>query len=306
MASRMAAQKRKGNIIILDGIPKAIWLDKSLTKELHLSHRSKRINIMFRSAFYRMIDTLPTEIANEIKQSQTFDGNITISIHGCRHLFADYLLRRFEGDVFRAIRRHFAHSSKNVMNFTLAYIRNKIAPIERRRCEIAYTKELIKRMVGDVNHTMFTGNSVEYVRKYLNKFSWKTPEELDFLLDEWLNDEDEGLERIVPHSYGFCLLFKNRIKQAKCLDKQGVAKVDRGDSQTCVGSGCANLGVDADSHLATLEQIKVTHENILASINNKGGLMSLLKSNNNIRFKRSSRTIQVINTLEAQLGISQG
>ncbi|MEZ9702478.1 hypothetical protein AB4455_17390 [Vibrio sp. 10N.261.46.E12] len=276
--------------------PTGIWLESGtdyIDDDTSLvSKRGQQLNKRFNSIYEEMLKSLPIDIREELKKREKSER---LTIHGCRHLWADYLMRRFDGDIHRALRRHLAHSSSDVLNFTHAYKRNKVTSIEQHRAETHYSIELVKRIAGDVNHTKYSGHTVAYVRNYIEGLNWKTPDELDEMIEAWIQDEDDGIERLVPHSYGFCMVFKSRRKLANCIDKQGVPKIENGESGVCIG--CPNLSVHCDSHLLTLEQLMITHQNILHSMDKPEQLVKLLRNSNNKRYKHSERQIKVIETL---------
>ncbi|ULF67641.1 hypothetical protein K6745_12070 [Vibrio alginolyticus] len=272
---------------------KAAWLgvpDSQVKKEA----RNGTLNRFINDIYEKTLKSLSPETEKEIR-----DLDENISVHAFRHTFVDFLLRRFDGDVYRAIRRCFAHSSKDVMNYVDNYIRNKVSPQVQSIAERAYTHELIKKIAGDINHTQFTGASVEYVRKKLSTMSWVTMDELDEKIYDWISSDGDGLVRLVPHSYGFCMLFKDRVPLAKCRDFSGVAKVERGESNLCLG--CSNVAVKSDSHLTTLEQLQTIHMNLLESSKKPNNLMSLVNSNKCRQRQESQRIIKTIDALRSQL-----
>ncbi len=266
------------------------WLDCD-----SISQRSKcrSLNHDMRRLYDLTLGSLPNNLRDEVIALEE-----TITVHAFRHIFVDFLLRRFDGDVIRAIRRCFAHSSKDVMNYVQNYIRNKVAPHVQKSAERAYAQELIKRIAGDINRTKFTGAAIEYVRSRLDKMKWTTMDELDELVYDWVASGDSKLIRLVPHSYGFCMLFKGREHLARCWDK-GVVKVDKGESGLCIG--CANVGVHDDSHLTTLNQLQLVHMNILSESSKPSNIMSLLGSVNTSKNQESTRIIKTIEILKQQL-----
>lgn len=272
----------------------AAWLEPATSSSKSHGSRNTKLNNWMRWVFDQTLEALNPELRKEV-----LELNERITIHAFRHCFVDFLLRRFDGDVVRAIRRCFAHSSKDPFNYVQNYIRNKVTPQAQKTAERAYTQELIKKIAGDVNHSEFSGASVEYVRKKLGKIQWATVDELDEFIYNWVSSDDEGLIRIIPHSYGFCILFKGREHLAKCLDNvSGVPKTERGESKMC--PGCSNFVVKADSHLSTLTQLQMVHQNILAESKNPKNLIALLGSSKNRSYHESSRIIKSIDVLTRQ------
>jgi integrase len=234
------------------------------------------------------LSTLPVDLRAEFEALEEL-----VTPHAFRHAFVDFLLRRFDGDVISAVRRCFAHSSTDVLNFVINYYRNKVPKSVQQKAEKNYTIDLIKRMHSDYSKTHFSGNAVDYIRRELDKFQYQTIDEFDEQVEEWVSNK---LVRLAPHSYGFCILFKERIALAKCRDtKADILKSQNGESEYCVG--CPNLAVHIESHIDALRLIQNIHQAIIDDSNNPENILSLFKKAKESDIRFSETKVKAIDSL---------
>lgn len=266
------------------------YLQKFLNPQNNISTVLRRdtANNWLKKIYKKAISKLPRSTQTEFE-----DAGENISIHAFRHTFVDFLLRRFDGDVIPAIRHCFAHSSSDPMNYVINYLRTKVAPQVQRTAERAYTNELIMRIAGDHSRSQFSGHAVDYIHRELEKFEYSTIEELDDIIHEWVFND---MIRLVPHSYGYCMLFKGRENIARCKDtKADVRKSENGESKYCLG--CPNLAVHIKSHFEVLEQLKAVHLQLLADSENPNNILSLFKKSKESDIQMSEQKIIVIDDL---------
>ncbi len=249
------------------------------------------IDTRLKTIFNHMIDSFNNE---DLKQ-ELLAQNEPLTCHGFRHAWADFLLRRFSGDLLAVLRRKFGHSVSNVMKFTESYIRNKIPAHYKKNLERAYTEELVYQMHSNPDN--FSGNVVTYIHKEIENFSYATEEELKELIHEWAGNE---LMRLVPHSFGFCILFDERIQRAACIDhKDKVLEKERGGTEVCIGKGCGNFGVQHDINDGVLQGIKVVHQNIVDKAQQPTLWGSILANHQTGKVKLSE---SMVTTIERLLG----
>jgi len=178
-----------------------------------------------------------------------------VSPHGFRHSFVDFVLRRFDGNIHAAIRDHFRHCING--EFTSTYTDSKAQDQIERAAEEKYTKELVRKMVGEYSQN-FTGPIALFIQREVDKFKFVNEKDLDGYIDELTED----LEHIVPHEYGYCLVFKGRENLAKCLDrKTGVPKILNGCFELC--SGCPNSFHHEPSNKEAIIRNVISHESFL-------------------------------------------
>jgi len=177
----------------------------------------------------------------EKKYGEEFSYSEDISPHQFRHTFAEFALRRFDGNVFSAIRDHFRHNYGSFM--TNHYIRRKIyeglesedinelSDLLKGGSTVVrdYIKELIKRTAD--GEKMF-GATGQWIMERVRNIKFLNPQ----TIEEIINDFDGELH---PHEYGICLVRKETKMQAKCFDKStGTAKTEEARWNLC--GNCAN------------------------------------------------------------------
>lgn len=136
--------------------------------------------------------------------------------HSFRHSWADFALRKFDGNVTQKIREHFRHSWKSFM--TKEYLEYKLSGEELKANEKEYLKEIFSRICEKDND--FVGPIAIKFKKLINdSFNFigiDEFEEISLQIDNFIDD----IERIEPHEWGFCVLLKSTRTQAQCLDKK--------------------------------------------------------------------------------------
>jgi len=182
----------------------------------------------------------------------------SVTPHQFRHTFAEFAIRRFDGNIKEAIRDHFRHQYGSFM--TDEYMMGKIkegAEEYRDQSDILpliipneddldspvvmhdYLVELVKR-VRDGTETLFgpIGKFLHDVIK--SNVSFMDDEELE----EFVRDEFEGT--VHPHEYGLCVIRKETKMQAQCYDKKtGMARTEEAKFSLC--GGCQNrLSLEAN------------------------------------------------------------
>jgi integrase len=186
--------------------------------------------------------------------------------HQFRHTFAEFALRRFDGHVHEAIRRHFRHSHSSFM--TNIYLSNKV--------DEAYTyaqetmiQEIAGQMINDARDLLdqndteprFFGAAMKAALELLDVTVISSEEELESVIEEFA----EGFEKIVPHEYGYCIPRTKTISQSQCFDKVSkVAKLEEAGFSTC--SSCVHSVQEINSHEASIVQIGLTHAQQMKSI----------------------------------------
>lgn len=204
---------------------------------------ASRVNLFFK------------KVKSKIGKSGQFDDIDSISPHGFRHAFADFAIRRFDGNVLEAIRQHFRH--KHGSSFTRAYTDNKAKEQFHDAAAKRYLRELIKRMVGE-NSKDFTGAMALYIRNEVKRLNIVGEDELNTYIDSI----SENLDHLVPHEYGFCLVLNERQHLAECKDKKtGMANVGGAKFEWC--SRCPNSFQSVQSNKSNIERIVISHESFL-------------------------------------------
>jgi hypothetical protein len=161
--------------------------------------------------------------------------------HAFRHMWAESVLRRFDGDVGWMIRSNFKHISQNMW---LAYIRNK----ENRRLNDRVKHNVVSSILKNYirkRETDALGNVGEFGDDYagaLNKKlrrlyrhtkTWSL-EELDKAIEHFALTE---IDDIKSSPWGFCILPKRHQDKAKCAES-GIPQRQNASPAFCLG--CPN------------------------------------------------------------------
>ena len=211
-----------------------------------------------------------------------------IHSHMFRHTFAEFALRRFEGNVHEAIRRHFRHSNGSFM--TNRYLSNKeneaFAFAEEQMIRETAEKMIIeahKTLKNELFEPQFFGASMKAAMDLLNIRVVSTDEELDDVITEF----SESFLKMVPHEYGYCMPRKQTINQSKCFDDiSKTANFEDAGFATC--SSCLHSVQNINSHKAAIMQIGITHSHQMASIERS----SCFSLNNNKAYQVSKKAVQ--------------
>ncbi|WP_133013103.1 site-specific integrase [Marinomonas flavescens] len=186
--------------------------------------------------------------------------------HQFRHTFAEFALRRFDGNVHEAIRRHFRHSHGSFM--TNIYLSNKVDEAFFSAQE-TMIQEIAEQMIRDARDLLnqndteprFFGAAMKAALELLDATVISSEEELESVIEEFA----EGFEKIVPHEYGYCMPRTKTISQSQCFDKVSkVAKLEDAGFSTC--SSCVHSVQEINSHEASIVQIGLTHAHQMKSI----------------------------------------
>lgn len=178
----------------------------------------------------------------------------SISTHQFRHTFAEFALRRFDGNIEELIRQAFQHG----YNYTWVkrYTADKLDEDVNNNLNKSYIRELIPRVLRDTDllDPDFVGGMAIFIKKAVqSKVQYMSPAELEAYLDS-LTDE---FISVTPHEYGWCLLYRDFSCQAKCSE-DGVNPSPRSTcSSKC--NGCVNFLSSKSSHRETQRMIMLTH-----------------------------------------------
>lgn len=186
--------------------------------------------------------------------------------HQFRHTFAEFALRRFDGNVHEAIRRHFRHTYASFM--TNHYLSNKVDEAFHYAQE-TMIQEIAEQMINDARYLLdknikeprFYGAAMKAALDLLDATVISSEEELESVVEEFA----DGFEKIVPHEYGYCMPRTKTISQSQCFDKVSkVAKLEEAGFSTC--SSCVHSVQEINSHESSIVQIGMTHEQQMKSI----------------------------------------
>lgn len=189
----------------------------------------------------------------------------SISPHRFRHTLAEFALRRFEGNVFEQLRRHFRHAFGSY--FTTSYVFNKLSAEVRDQIEKDYLKEILTRIVKESARATLDenfkrdlyGKTVKAVSRAMGTIVLTEDEIHDYV--ETLAEE---FDSIVAHEYGYCLVRRDTKHLAKCIDiKTQTPIITNGCFELC--SGCVHNLNSACSNKSSITRIAVSHNQLIES-----------------------------------------
>ena len=199
------------------------------------------------------------------KHPQLRDVVEHIHPHMFRHTWAEFALRRFEGNVFEAIRRHFMHAYGSY--FTTTYTFNKLNKKVKDTIERKYLYEILERIAYENINAMknpnfkrdMTGKVVNYLAKAMDVTILEDSEVQEFI--ESIGDE---FESISAHEYGYCLVRKSTRALAKCYDRETqVPLLENGCFSLC--SDCPNYAASGISNKDMIIRTAISHQNMIES-----------------------------------------
>ena len=195
----------------------------------------------------------------------------SIHPHRFRHTWAEFALRRFEGNVFEAIRRHFRHSYGSY--FTTHYVFGKLKDEVRDEIEKQYLKEILTKLATENVQAVMDddlkrdlhGKVAHYISKSMGTIVLTETE-----IDDFVDDMAEEFESITAHEYGYCLVRKEMKHLAKCIDKKTqTPMLDTGVFEVC--SDCINFLTSENANKESITRIAVSHQHMIARFTNLMG-----------------------------------
>jgi integrase len=151
--------------------------------------------------------------------------------HQARHTFAEFALRRFDGNVLEKIREHFRHAHGST--HTQAYTREKLSVSVRMSMEKDYAREVVGRIALGHLDDRFYGPAAKRIEKEMSSISVLNGDEFD----EEVKAIANSIARFTAFEWGYCVLRVTEHHIAKCHDpKTGTPNVDqRSSPAVCIG-----------------------------------------------------------------------
>lgn len=133
------------------------------------------------------------------------------SPHAFRHMWAEAVYRRFDGDAGWMIRSQFKHISRSMW---LAYIRDKDNRFGHERAKRQVISSLVHNYLRHQGKG-YAGQLHIWLRRLFNKTSVLSPEEQNQLAERLATIE---IEAIKANPWGYCLLKRRTRNKAKCSE----------------------------------------------------------------------------------------
>ncbi|MGE6812239.1 site-specific integrase [Pseudoalteromonas nigrifaciens] len=233
-----------------DGVDKKT--DKLTAKKFRIS-TSEGIRLTLIALFNDAIEKHP-ELREDVEH---------IHPHMFRHTWAEFALRRFEGNVLEAIRKHFMHAYGSY--FITTYTFNKLNKEVKESIERKYLCEILERIayenINVINDPNFkkdmTGKVVSYLAKAMDATIIDDSE-----LHEFIESIADEFESISAHEYGYCIVRKNTRTLAKCYDrKTQTPLLENGCFALC--TECVNFAASSVSNKDMIIRTAISHQNMI-------------------------------------------
>ncbi|MDN6204810.1 MAG: hypothetical protein L0J05_09950, partial [Tetragenococcus halophilus] len=180
-----------------------------------------------------------------------------ITSHQFRHAFAEFALRKFDGNVEELIRQHFCHSYNHW--WTKRYTGDKLDADQTEETNKRYIRELVPQILLDsTKDPEYVGAVALFLKKrFGDTINTVTAEEFDKIIESACDE----IIQVTPHEYGWCLLHKESHNSAKCRDVNGIPNPQNTSAYKC--TACANFCASHSSHKAKNLQITLGHLDFL-------------------------------------------
>lgn len=227
----------------------------SMLKNLHaipnvisVDRFSHRLNIYYDDFCKRLSEHVDFDIK---------DMHESISTHQFRHAFAEFALRKFDGNVEELIRQHFCHSYNHW--WTKRYTGDKLDAEQTEEINRRYIRELVPQILLDnAKDPEYVGAVALFLKKeFSDAINTVTAEEAEKIIENACDD----IIKVTPHEYGWCLLHKDAYNSAKCRDANGIPNPQSTSAQKC--TECASFCASHKSHKSKNLQIILGHLDFL-------------------------------------------
>lgn len=131
--------------------------------------------------------------------------------HAFRHMWAESVYRRFDGDAGWMIRSQFKHISQHMW---LAYIRDKDNRFDHQRAKLAVTHSLVANFLNHKGEA-YAGQMSVLLRRLSQKTRVLTTDEQKELAAKLATQEIENLK---ANPWGYCLLMRRSRHKAQCAE----------------------------------------------------------------------------------------
>ncbi len=176
------------------------------------------------------LNSTHTEFSTKNLSKEITRSLIRPTPHAFRHMWAEAVYRRFDGDVGWAIRSNFKHISNNMW---LAYVRNKDSQSQHQKTKSLVVSSLLKNYISKKGNG-YAGAIDTTLRRLISQTKIIDIDELTFYSELYGNQE---IEDIKSTPWGFCLLRSRHQSSAKCAE-HGVPQRSKASPSLCLG--CVN------------------------------------------------------------------
>lgn len=148
--------------------------------------------------------------------------------HALRHMWAEAVYRRFDGDAGWMIRSQFKHISKSMW---LAYVRNKDNKGTHQLAKSRVTNSLVKNYFAK-GGSGYAGKFHIWLRRLMRQTKVLTTEEQIDFVERLVESE---ISDIKASPWGYCLLKRRTLSKARCIE---LGKPQRHNASPNLCLGC--------------------------------------------------------------------
>ena len=184
-----------------------------------------------------------------------------ISPHQFRHTFTSIAIRKFDGRVLPALRKHFLHSEAS--NFTKRYTDGKLTDKVKNELEREYINELVSRIATSTDQHEFVGGVVFHIKDRIKRMLGNNHQILS--IEEHSNEIEQianEFDSIQVHEYGYCMPSITQKGQAKCLNPKTNIPNPKQFSSFSVCSSCPN-NLTLDSQAEAITRLAIAHNDFI-------------------------------------------
>ncbi|WP_413284044.1 hypothetical protein [Vibrio sp. MA40-2] len=198
-----------------------------------------------------------------VKYPELTEDYQVVSAHQFRHAWAEFLIRRFDGNVQEVIRRQFLHSLGSFM--TSRYTFAKLEPEVRDKLVSNYLKEVLYDIAHEYMSNKdrkdieneFQGKAIRLFQKTLKTQVFSIED-----IESWVEREAKQIVQIQGMEYGWCILKASTAEHAQCYDEvSNVAIIGSAKFDDC--SGCVHSAVKKSNHLAGIKRQAISHQSTI-------------------------------------------
>lgn len=172
-------------------------------------------------------DKLKSKHVSTTVMNDLMEGTLYPSPHAFRHMWAEAVYRRFDGDAGWMIRSQFKHIARSMW---LAYIRDKDNRPGHEKAKTQVISSLVHNYLRHQGEG-YAGQLDTWLRRLFKKTSVLSPEEQEKLAHHLATVE---IENIKSNPWGYCLLKRRTRSKAKCAE-MGEPMRHKASPDLCLG-----------------------------------------------------------------------
>ncbi|AIY66107.1 hypothetical protein [Pseudoalteromonas piratica] len=181
-------------------------------------------------SFISQITEKPIATLTKQLSSELVSDCIYPTPHALRHMWAEAVYRRFDGDVGWMIRSQFKHISPSMW---LAYIADKANGPINDKAKVDVINSVVKSFIEKKGQG-YAGKLSSYLRRAFKKTKIVNLKSFEVELNQFIESEFVSIK---ANPWGFCLLKRRNQAKAKCAEN-GIPRREKAAPKYCLG--CSN------------------------------------------------------------------